>query len=556
MRLPLCILLCAGLLASGACRSKEAPAPAPSVIAEAPAPASLVAELSVGNPKETWQRLRLLGGTLAQALPSSLAVLFATSLGLPPAAAGNVDEAVPVVGVLLAREGATEPDLVVGVHVLSGAELVASLTLGDGAKYRKVELAPRLVRLVSAPGAAEPRGALGVSGNYLLLASGVDALREAGRFVAESVSKRARVEPGFTLRANEKVLKSSLVARLRTTWQARRAGLAARDRAERDAKGRPPDFADPEVLLSGVDNTVESWLGVLESSRDLSLELTPEADRLQAELLLSPGAEGAAALMARELAVGSLGPLLELPASARLGLLLRGDAQPSAGGFGASVAKLFGERLNERDAARLVTAFDNFSRARRGATVLGFVPSPAPGLVLRCELSENGSFTDALTEVLALVQLPAVRSWLGELVGTPTLEVSQAASGERRAKLRFRRAPADPSPLPSTLFLSFRADGGVGQVLLSPDEKLSLTQLDAVPKLATVTWLAKGQAQLGEEAALGLFADARLALPGGPDEAPVLLSFGKKAERISLGLSLSAAALPAVARLFALEKSP
>jgi hypothetical protein len=47
-----------------------------------------------------------------------------------------------------------------------------------------------------------------------------------------------------------------------------------------------------------------------------------------------------------------------------------------------------------------------------------------------------------------------------------------------------------------------------------------------------------------------------LLAPGGPDEAPVLLSFGKKAERIALTLDVSASALPAVARLFALDRSP
>jgi hypothetical protein len=546
-----------GLLALGACRSKDAPAPAPSaLLAEAPVPASLVAELSVGNPKDTWQRLRLLGGDFAQALPSSLAVLLATSLGLPPAAAGNVDESVPAVGALLSREGAAQPDLIVGVHVLSGAELVASLTLGDGARYRKVELAPRVVRLVAAPGVAEPRGALGVSGNYLLVASGVEALRDAGRFVAEGVSRRARVEPGLSVRAAEKGVNASLVHRLRQTWQERRGALAARDRAERDAKGRAPDFADPEVLLAGADSTVESWLGVLESTREVSLELTPEADQLRAELLFTPAAEGPAAVMASELSVGSLAPLLELPSTASAALLLRGDARSGASGLGESVAKLFGERLNEREGARLVSALNTFASSRRGATVLGLVTAPAPAVLLRCELTEGASFTDSLAGVLSLVELPAVRSWLGELVGSPTVDLASAPGGERRAKLRFRRAMPSASALPSTLHLRFRAQGGVGEALLSPDENLSFSQLAVIAKLSAHPWLGPAQARLGEEAALGLFADARLLAPGLGGEAPVLVSFGKNGTRVSLALSVSAGALPAIARLFALEKSP
>jgi len=446
------------------------------------APASLVAELSLGNPKETWLRARALGGDLAQVLPSSLPVLLATSLSLPPSAAGSLDETVPMVGVVLSRPGASEPDVVLGMHVLSGAELVASLTLGDGAKFRKLELGPRVVRLLAAPGSAEPNGAIGVSGNYLLLASGVDALREGARFVAESVSKRARKEPGLTLRAGEGVLKGSLTSRLRAAWQARRAALAASDRAERDAKGRAPDFADPQVLLAGADSTVESWLAVLESSKELSLELAPEGDRLRAELQLAPGAEGAAALLSRELVVGSAAPLLDLPAGARLGLLLRGEAQPGSTGVGASVAKLFGERLAERDSAKLVQAFDDFARSRHGASVLGFVPGPAPALVLRCELSSGDGFSDSVAELLALLQLPAIRGWLGELVGTPTLEPAKSPPGERRATLRFRRAGRlAQAPLPKALSVSWRARDGVGILVVSPDEALSRsTEANAV----------------------------------------------------------------------------
>lgn len=527
------------------------------MVAEAPVPASLVAELSIGNPKQTWQRLLGLGGDLARALPSNLPVLLATSLSLPPAAAGSLDEGVPMVGAILSREGASEPDLVVGMHVLSGTELVASLTLGDGAKFRRIDEAPRLVRLVNAPGTPELRGALGVSGNYLILSSSAEALREAARFVAEGVAKRARTEPGLTLRASEAVLKGALPRRLREAWQARRAALSASDRAERDAKGRAPDFADPQVLLAGADGTIESWLGVLESSRELSLELSPEADRMRAELLLTPAAEGAAALVSREVVVGSAAPLLDLPTSARLGLLLRGEQQPTPSGVGASVAKLFGERLNEKDAARLVAAFDRFAQARRGASVLGFVPAPSPALVLRCELSDGSGFTDALSDVLSLVELAPVRSWLGELVGTPTIELGKAADGERRAKLRFKpSAKAASSPLPRSLNVSYRAKDGVGVVLVTVDDTLSLASLEAAPRLASVTWVGQGQVKLGENAALALFADARLVMPGGPDDAPLLLAFGKKADKIALSLDVSAAALPAVARLFALEKSP
>ncbi len=547
------------LLALAACRSKQPPAPAASAtVAEVPAPAALVAELSVGNPKETWQRARALGGTFADALPSSFPVLLATSLSLPPSAAGSLDETVPMVGAVLSRKDAPEPDIVVGMHVLSGAELVASLTLGDGAKFRRLEVAPHVVRLLPAPGAAEFNGALGVCGNYLLLATGVDALRDAGRFVAEGVVKRARREPGLTLHATESVLTGALSRRLRETWNARRAALSARDRAERDAKGRAPDFADPQVLLAGADNTIESWLGVLESSRELSLSLTPEPDRLRAELALSPSPDGAAALLSRELVVGPIAPLLQLPAGTRAALLMRGEAQPSEkAGAGDSIAQLFGERLNAEQAKRLVKAFDELAKSRHGATVIGFVPLPVPALVITCELSDGGGFADALANVLSLLELPPVAGLLTGTLGKPSLEPLPPLKGARRARLRLKSvAPGPALPFPKSLGVSWEARDGIGYIVVSPDEALGLAPFADPARLAASTWLLASQPAQAQQTALGIFADARLVAPSGPDGAPILLSFGKNADHVVVALDVAAQALPALARVFALDRSP
>jgi len=546
------------LLALAACRPKESPAPAASsTLAEAPAPAELIAELSLGNPKETWQRARLLGGNYAQALPSSLPVLLATSLSLPPAAAGNLDEVVPMVGAVLSRKDAAEPAVVLGMHVLSGAELVASLTLGDGAKFRRLELAPRVVRLLSAPGAPEFNGALGVSGNYLLLATDVAALKDAGRFVAEGVSKRARSEPGLTLRATNSALTGALAQKLREGWQARRAALSARDRAERDAKGRAPDFADPQVLLAGADNTIESWLAVLEGSRQVTLSVTPEADRLSAELSLTPAAEGAAALLSRELVVGSAMPLLELPSSTGAALLLRGETPANVSGPGQSVAQLFGGRLDARQTKQLVDALDAFAKARHGATVIGFVPAPAPALLISCELSSSGDFAEAFANVLSLLQLPPVSGMVSGSLGKLSLELGRPGNGARHARLRLRPvAHGAGMPLPPSLGITWEAKDGVGYIVVSPDEALGLAPFHEASRLAGSEWLLHSQPELAERRALAFFADARLLLPGGPDDAKLLLSFGEKADQIVLALDAAASALPAVARLFALDRSP
>jgi hypothetical protein len=542
------LALCGAL---GSCRSKETPAPvASAAAAEVPAPATLLAELSVGNPKQTWQQVRLLGGDLAQALPSSLPVLLTTSLSMPPSAAGSLDETLPMVGVLLASKGKAEPDAVLGMHVMSGAELVASLTLGEAARFRRVELAPGLQRLLPAPGAPEFNGALGVSGDYLLLATRVEALTEAGRFVSESVTRRARKEPGLTLRTSEKVLTGSLSSTLREAWSARRARLAERERAQRQAKGRPPDFAEPEVLLGGIDNIVESWLGVLESSRELSINLLPLADRLVLELTLLPSAEGAAPLLYKELVTGPLTPLLALPETTGAALLLRGDDQPNADtaqNAGASLVKLLGERLAPEQAAKVLKAFEALSKSRRGATVIGLVTAPAPALVVTCELADSEAFPGAVADVLRVLELGPVSSWLTSTVGKPTLELGRATTSPRKARLRFQRSAERAAlPLPSDLHFSWEARDGVGYLVVSPDAKLGLSPFAADARLGSSDWITQSQTRLGERA-LGVFADTRLVQPGAPEPAPLLLTFGKQADRIVMSVDAGPSALHALA---------
>lgn len=545
-------------LTLGACRSKSSSESAPPVASvadfEEPAPRELLAELTLGNPKATWQRLRLLGGDMAEVLPTSLPVLLATSLSLPPAAAGNLDEALPAVGALLARGEASEPDVVLGMHVVSGSELIASLTLGDGAKFRSIEVAPRIVRLLPAPGAPEFDGALGVSGNYLLLATRNAALTSAGRFVAEVLPKRASPEPGLRLRANQQVLSGSIARVLRQAWQARRAALAARDRAEREAKGRAPDFADPAVLLGGMDSTVESWLGVLESSREVTVEVVPEVDRLRATLSLTPDKEGAAALLARDLVTGSLDPLLTLPASTRAALLTRSAQKGADLAPGSGIAQLLGERLDAKQTARLNEALAALGRACGGAIVLGWVGAPAPALSVDCQASDAAAFSDAVGGALRLVQLPALSTWLTGTVGQPTLTLAPSVAPPARARLQLRSARRAPSlGLPSDLRLAWDAHDGVGHVVVSSDAKLGPAALAEGPRLAAASWLAQSQADLGNSVALALYVDVGQLLGGTSDpaaDARVLLAFGKRADSVAVTLDAAPGALRALAHAF------
>jgi hypothetical protein len=540
--------LVAALVALGGCRSKEAPTQAASAtLPEAPAPASLLAELSLGNPKQTWAGLRVLGGPSAEALPSSLPVLLTTSLSFPPAAASSLDESLPMVGVLLSRAEAAEPDAVLGMHVVSGAELVASLTLGDGAKFRRVELAPRVVRLVAAPGAQEFNGALGVSGNYLLVATRIEAMKEAGRFVAEVLPKRARTEPGLTLKAGERLLKARVASSLRDAWKRQRAQLVERAAGDRAAKGAP-DFAEPEALLGGVDGTVESFIDVVESSRELSLSLVPRGTSLQAEVALTPSAgDTASSLFAREMVTGPLEPLLRLPANADAALMLSGD-QKRAGGPGTAplLQQLFGDRLKPDQAAKLTATLEAFDATRRGATTIALVTRPSPALLLQFELSSEHHFSSAFADLLKLSELGPVRSWLAGTWGAPTLQLGAVSEIDGAARLRFQRAAgsAPAATLPKSLSLAWEVRGNVGSVVISADDKLGVTPLRSAERLDAVSWLQTSRPDFAAQTGLALYLDAVLfGAPGGPDDAPVLLAMGKRGEQIVLRLDLSQPAL-------------
>jgi hypothetical protein len=301
---------------------------------------------------------------------------------------------------------------------------------------------------------------------------------------------------------------------------------------------------------------VESWLAVVEGSRELSLSLSPEADRLRAEVRLSPGPEGAARSLWSELVVGSSAPLLELPASARAGLLLRGDAQAADGSLGASLRELFGDRLSVAQAERLSRTLDAFSRSRRGTTVFGLVPAPVPALLIRCELADGADFSQSFSDVLSLLELPPVSSWLSGTIGKPTLALSKGRDAVQRAKIRFARTPAQSATLPKSLGLTWQAKAGVGVIVVSPDGGLEPSAFDDSATLGSRAWFADNPAGSPEQTALSLFVDARLLAPGGPDDAPLWLSFGKKGEQMALSLDVSAAALSALARRFALDRSP
>jgi hypothetical protein len=111
-------------------------------------------------------------------------------------------------------------------------------------------------------------------------------------------------------------------------------------------------------------------------------------------------------------------------------------------------------------------------------------------------------------------------------------------------------------PFPKSLSLTWEAKEGVGYLVVSPDETLGLAPFASSSRLASSPWLTQRQPGLAEGSALSVLFDVNLIAPGGPDGAKVLVSFGEKEGRIVVAMDAAAPALPALAQLFALHRSP
>ena len=124
-------------------------------------------------------------------LPKGFAALCTTIVGLPITVAAELDDGVAVLGAA-ARQGKDPIQGVIGIHVKAGGRFVDQLTKGEGARFNpKVDPGSRVTLLVDKAGAgADGQLALGVLGDYLLVARRPGDLYALGPYVARTLSAR------------------------------------------------------------------------------------------------------------------------------------------------------------------------------------------------------------------------------------------------------------------------------------------------------------------------------------------------------------------------------
>jgi hypothetical protein len=148
--LPICLGAC---VAPSGCQKKTEATDAGAAVVQdlspVPAPEGLVGDLFLPAPDATWTKARALIGGPAGFMPQGFGALTATLLKLPITAAGEIDEAVPVLGAVIKQESAAAFGAI-GIHVRAGDRLKPEI----GSSISS----PAASRRASTPSSTRPRG--------------------------------------------------------------------------------------------------------------------------------------------------------------------------------------------------------------------------------------------------------------------------------------------------------------------------------------------------------------------------------------------------------------
>jgi hypothetical protein len=538
-------------LGAACSRAERAPAPlASQKVTEVPAPAGLVAELTIMDPRGLFGALRKLGGSRAQALPSSWELGLFGVLDLPPRVAGFVRPETPVVGVVLAPPAAS-PAGVIGVRVISGSELVDTLTRGDAALLRAEKDGSSVTLLVgdaakSPEEDSKPTPALGVVDDWLLVGGDAAVVRSAGAYVARTLGARRTADAPLVVDVNRAALAGPVVSGLRTRWAALRAGLGKQDEEARKKHGRAPDFGDPAAVLGLADAAIDKLLEFVGSCERVRFAMRPEEDHLDLSLSALPRENGSLARSLQALEVGPLDPLLALPKDVLFALLLRSsevDRRLAADKPADALRSVLGPRLAEKDAAPLAQALRSFHRGRGSVAVGGVFADRS--VFLRQEASEPKELERGLRGLLGLLRVPALAEPLEPIVGklTPRESATRVAGVEgpvHRVEL-VRRSPRDAG-----VEVLVHVKGETASIVAAPEANDALVALarggaETLGRSPVLERLVAGRVP----AALALYADLSVMRPGG-GPAPALAVLGKRGGDALVEVELSAPACAAL----------
>jgi hypothetical protein len=543
------------------CRSSKSKGAsgAPASLAPVPAPRGLMAELFIPKPTQTWTALRNLVGGPTLLLPSTYPMLASTLLGLPNDVAGHIDSHIPVVGILL-DAGKGHPVAVVGLHVVSGRELVADLTTGKNAKYRsRVDPASGVVVLEAVPGKAPEDVSLGVVGNYLLVSDNSEHLVTGGPYVARTLPKRSMPPDPVTLIVPKQALSGPIAAQLEQAWSDYRARLqASKQVVQAQHGGRPADFANPAVALSGASGAVTGLIDVLGSADELQLAVEPTADHLEARLELQPGKSGAAEQFVHGMTTGSAKPLLDLPLGTAFALLERTSAssrKASSQSTRDAIENLLGARLDAAARKQLEQTLADLAQGRGDVLAYALVFNPGhASATLESTVADPKALKKGVQELIGLLRVPAFAAPIEEFIGHMTLVTStthlHGVTGPVNQVL-VQVTPSHPSPtLPKPFSCLWTIQDGTLYATLGRDSDAVLPELvaaahDPQSSLSADATVAAAVKPAQDTSFAVLVDPLKLGLIGSSSQgsAPVLLSVGETSGQGVVRLHVAKSAL-------------
>ncbi len=320
----------AALVACLSCRGRAAVTGAAPTAAEAPPtrPPSALAVAHLGRPRATFETL---GEALGATRPPDLVLVAA--LGVDVAVVAAVDTARPV-----------------DVVALGGAHPGYAFALTPaGASHARAQLATRY-RFTHVDGLGErvaPRGDPGLSSperrvpcalvrvpstisSRVVCASDEEALLAAGRWVAYESAARAESHTDFDATLEGDGARGAGEA-LRAVIDAARQRLLADASAARREHDRPPDYGDPEALVTELGGVTEALTSAVSSVRRATVRADVSRERVELSVDLALPSDGATLLSAdaRDRAAAPLEhPMAALlPADA---VFMLGDRAPAA----------------------------------------------------------------------------------------------------------------------------------------------------------------------------------------------------------------------------------
>ena len=515
------LVLCA--LACG----KEPPAGGGSssvVLAPVPAPASLAADVFLTTPEATWAKVRGLINAPAAFVPQSFGGLVASLLGFPITAVAEIDGGLPVLGVVLAPKEGTRARGVLAIHVKEGTRFLELLTRGESARFAsEVEFGSSITVLTQKGGSGGPY-AMGVLGNYLLVAQTRADLLEGGPYAARTLPTAPVPKEELALAVGEAAMNGPMKA-----WM---AGAAKR----------------LDALPAALQQALEPVRGVLESTGDLtSARLTAGigdvSTRVEARLV--PRAGTRARTFVDELDVGDLSPLLALPADTLAAVVVRDAGKASDETLKAQLATasaLLGMDLPEKDRAQLATALHELAAVTGDWVTAGLSFGPTgPAGYFGTTVSDEPRLWSAGAALAKFLESgpgkPLLAGHALRVRGDKT-KLENFVGDVGRMRITRGEGPAAAAAkeqgLPTTVDVLYAVRDGKLLAVAGTDAAAALRRLAAPEKLASSAVAKAAAERMGNEMALTLFVEpmllvaSRAGRPGAGEPAPALIGYGRE----------------------------